>query len=294
MPQVLTSPAFPTRAAMRPARRFVRLRASAMTLALGFIATCPLGLVGSAHAQPAPGHAPVAEDAAMAVLKLARHHYQAGEYAKAAGLFHQAWQIDPKPAFLFNAARAEQRAFQHKKAIADFDKLLQLPGLDAEVAKRSRTHRKECAELLARDQARATPGEAMKGQGTPIVPPAMIAQNETGGAANWPVYAGLGGAALLGAGAAVLWAMAAGDRQALQDQLNERDASGKTVGTTRADALAQSDDISTLEVAAASVAGVALVSAGVGVWLWLRQPAAGGQSARLDVGLGRLALRVDF
>jgi tetratricopeptide (TPR) repeat protein len=92
---------------------------------------------------------PSAAEAASGALQLARHHYEKGDYARAAGLFHEAFGIDPVPAYLFNAARAEQRGFLLDEAERDFGRFLGLPGAESAAKARAETHLKEVRETRA-------------------------------------------------------------------------------------------------------------------------------------------------
>lgn len=69
---------------------------------------------------------PQVHDAAMSALNLAKHHYKNGSFAKAAGLFQEAFDIDANPLFLYNAGRAWQRAFKLSRAKATFTTFLDL------------------------------------------------------------------------------------------------------------------------------------------------------------------------
>ena len=82
----------------------------------------------------------------MGALEMARHFYKKGDYRKAAGLFHQAYGFDPLPDFLFNAARAEQRAFMFDESERDFHIFLGLKGTNPTAVRRAKTHLKEVKE----------------------------------------------------------------------------------------------------------------------------------------------------
>jgi len=84
--------------------------------------------------------------AAMAALKVAKHYYKAKEFNKAAERFHEAYRIDPNPAFLFNAARAEMRAFKLNAAEKNFKRYLGLKGIDSEGRRRAKVHLEEVAD----------------------------------------------------------------------------------------------------------------------------------------------------
>lgn len=115
---------------------------AALCLAL---AVTGVAMVG---AQPASAESD-AHEAALGALKLAQLEYQQGRYKEAARLFNRAWQLDPRPEYLFNAARAAQRAFDLDDAEARFKRLLELPGVAEEVRRRAEIHRTEIRETRA-------------------------------------------------------------------------------------------------------------------------------------------------
>ena len=53
---------------------------------------------------------------AMQALGLAKHYYTQGQFEKAAELFMEAYKLDSRVEFMFNAARAYQRAIKLSKA----------------------------------------------------------------------------------------------------------------------------------------------------------------------------------
>ncbi len=128
----------------------------------------PLALAGAlcfalacAYVAPArattPADAPTSK-AAMGALSLANHHYKSGHFKKAASLYHEAYRLEPRGAFLFNAARAEMRAMDHAAAERDFKRYLNLPETSAKGRKRAQTHLDEITAYradLARKQAAA-------------------------------------------------------------------------------------------------------------------------------------------
>ena len=59
---------------------------------------------------------------AMQALGLAKHYYSKGQFEKAAELFMEAHQLDARVEFMFNAARAYQRAIKLKRAKALFNR----------------------------------------------------------------------------------------------------------------------------------------------------------------------------
>ncbi len=104
-----------------------------------------------ARAAPPSERAAVANPTAgKAAMDLARFHYGNRDYAQAARLFHQAYGLDPVPESLFNAARAEQRAFELDDAERDFRAFLALDAISDESRKRAQVHVTEVQETRAR------------------------------------------------------------------------------------------------------------------------------------------------
>lgn len=120
-----------------------------------FTLFCAIGLGFGA---PASGN----EGAAMGALKVAKHYYDKGDFEKAALRFHEAYKIHPNPAFLFNAARAEQRGFKLEAAERDFNEVLRR-AKDPKMLKRTRLHLAEIKayrERLSGDAAQANKANA--------------------------------------------------------------------------------------------------------------------------------------
>lgn len=97
--------------------------------------------------------------AAMGALKLAKHYYDQGEFKKAAERFREAYAIDANPAFLFNAARAEQRGFMLDEAERDFNAVL-AASKDDKMRHRAQVHLQEIKAYRA--QLSAHGGDAAK------------------------------------------------------------------------------------------------------------------------------------
>ena len=160
----------------------------------------------------------------MGALELARHHYARKEYKEAAKLFHRAYAIHPRAEFLFNAGRAEQRAFQLDEAERDLRALLALPDLDPQVGRRARVHLAEVLETKAQfaKVKRVTPttlAQAAVGAPGPVTPTAAASgwQRTSG----W-VAVGVGGTALTVGSA--LFIVAALDQARLDEDLDKLDA----------------------------------------------------------------------
>ena len=54
---------------------------------------------------------------AMQAIGLAKHYYAQGKFEKAAELFMEAYKLDARVEFMFNAARAYQRAIKLSKSL---------------------------------------------------------------------------------------------------------------------------------------------------------------------------------
>ena len=262
------------------------------------VAAAALAVVLVVPAGGAAAEGPAAE-AAMGALKLARHHYGKGEYKRAAALFHQAFELNPLADFLYNAARAEQRAFELDLAERDFKRLLQLPDASAEVQRRSKLHLAEIAEsrgAMARREkevrARLAKDSAAQADDAKL---AAVAVPKRSDGVGWQAPTGwaLSGLGAVTLGAAAWLAVSAVSDQDALDKRTAKDAYGLIRGISLADYQARKTgidgqiDLSRILVGAGAAATVA------GVWLLWRSPGKG--SARLvPMAGGRgLALRLE-
>lgn len=243
---------------------------------------CCALLALSAVAAPAAVHADEASaQAAMAALKVAKHYYDGGQFDKAAERFHEAWKIDQNPAFLFNAARAEMRAFQLDKAEADFNQYLALTGIAGEGRRRAQVHLEEIGaqrKMLANKAATPASGGA-----------AGSSAGRVNAAVTGTDWLGIGlwtgtGVALLAAGGLYASARSA------------RDETNKTVVSNEQQLAAHKDDVASQNQRRNIAIGVAAVGAGLGVWAFLRSSPASGSAWQLSPwSSGRgLALQAGF
>ena len=85
----------------------------------------------------------------MQALGLAKYYYKSGRFKEAAKLFLEAYDIDPKVEFLFNAARAEQRAVLLKQAKVHFQACIASKTAPKTVVERARIHIKEIENIEA-------------------------------------------------------------------------------------------------------------------------------------------------
>ena len=169
--------------------------------------------------------------AAMQALSVARFHYKRGEFLQAAALLHNAYRIQPKVEFLFNAARAEHRAMKLNIAKRHFQHCLKLKDVPEKVSRRATMYIKEIETMQAAlAKARKEAGARLPPKPAPPVivkkpapPPSPAWQKPAG-------WAGVGlGAVLLGAGTWV-WISYAADQQALNEKTDIKDDAGQVVG----------------------------------------------------------------
>ena len=119
-------------------------------------------LVAAGAAAPVSAEAPK-NKAAMGALELAKLHYKQENFKKAAKLFLEAYDIDPHPAFLFNAGRAQQRAFLLGPAEATFRKYLREEKDDKLGISRAKMHLTEINAIQAQlKQARSQAADDTK------------------------------------------------------------------------------------------------------------------------------------
>lgn len=121
-------------------------------------------LVGGTLAASAPAFAADPAKAAAGLAKQAAKALEAGDAAKAAGLWFEAHRTDPKKAeYLALAASAAQKAGQFERAEELYRTLLALPGVDAANADRATASLKEARSQ--RGEAKAREAEAAGASG---------------------------------------------------------------------------------------------------------------------------------
>ena len=84
---------------------------------------------------------------AMQALGLAKHYYSKGQFKKAAELFMEAYQLDARVEFMFNAARAYQRAIKLKRAKALFNRCLKTKEVPAVVVEKANIYLREIENM---------------------------------------------------------------------------------------------------------------------------------------------------
>ena len=200
-------------------------------------------------------------DPAKAAYALALHHYKAGDFKKAAPIFHQAYSIRQLPVFLFNAARSEQKSGQFQAAKKSYEKLLQSKDLPEQISVKARGYLEEVtAELKKKEQAEAARRAAERQR--------KLAQRAAASASTrkliaWGTLGG--GALLLGAGGYFLATWASG-QAALDDQVADRDG-GDVVGISFEAYTAEQDRLDRTGLIGGAAFGVGAVAAGLGAWL---------------------------
>ncbi len=223
-----------------------------------------------ASALPAPVEASK-KSAAMAALKVAKHYYDAKQFAKAAERFHEAWGIDPNPAFLFNAARSEMRAFKLDQAEGHFKQYLGLKRIDAEGRRRASVHLDEVAaqRKVMAQQRKAIVVEKQRAVVAEQKAATATKTAKAGKQTDW-LTTGLwaGGGALLGTSGLLYLLARAGrsDTNAMEvkseEQLKEHNGQVQAQNGLR-----------NLAIGAAAVGG------GLSVWAFLRSGSSGDSSA---------------
>ena len=260
--------------------------------------------VGVAAGSPGPCLAESeAATTALSVLAAAKHYYDKADYDRAAELFHEAYRIDPRPEFLFNAARVEHLGMKLAAAETHYVACLALTGADAQVRDRAGRYLEQVRRTRAAIEAARKEGkgdrlspaqgvadgkgepageagpavaalEGMKGveaaagvSARPAAKPTAPVMATTAPQTGWRRPAGWAagglGAALV-AGGGIWFALAYADGAALAD-----DARGCTVANPcagdRAAIVAANRD----EKLAGVVVGAGVALVGAGVWLLL-------------------------
>jgi tetratricopeptide (TPR) repeat protein len=83
----------------------------------------------------------------MQALGLAKHYYSKGQFEKAAELFMEAHQLDARVEFMFNAARAYQRAIKLKRAKALFNRCLRTKEAPPVVVEKAKIYLREIENM---------------------------------------------------------------------------------------------------------------------------------------------------
>lgn len=257
------------------------------------------------------------KNAAMGALALAKHHYQNKKYKDAAKLFHQAYGLNPLPGFLFNAARAEQRAFQLDLAEAHYKQVLKLKELDEKTRGRAKFHLGEVSEIrkrLADERQKAAIEVERQRKASSARRQREAVEKERANAAaaasakqssgSWRAPAGLAtfgvGAVLAGVGGYLSYE-AANRATDLQGRLDQRDGSGLIVALSHAEYSAEKAEIDSQSGTSVALIGGGAAAVGVGAWLWLTRSKSPSQAAQVQAaqvqvlpGVRSLALSLRF
>ena len=231
---------------------------------------------------PRASWAQAGENAALGAHTAATHMYKTGNFKQAAELYHTAFKIDPQPAFLFNAARSEQRLMLLDVAEKHFKQVLQLKGLDERTRSRAKMHlqeiaavRKVVASAKASSAKPATPpagkNEARPAPTKPVMPSTTLAA----GQGTWKAPAGWAsvgtGAVLTGVGAWLLISYMS-DQTALDERQDKVNGDGKVLGISYDKYEEEQQALWTRRGLGIGATGVGLAAAGVGAWMLLTAP----------------------
>ena len=243
------------------------------------------------------------------VAKQALSFYFKGQFKIAAELYHQAFLINKtSPDYLYGAARAEHKVGMLEEAARDYRQVLALfkpgeglhtkAGFHLKVAEKalSALTEKRAQEARAAEALKATKAaEALKvtkpapapvddeDKLPPLAPPVVekapptVVQSSDGVGWKKPtsiVLASIGVLGMVGGGVMLAGAL---EQQAGLDEkrLNANQKDDKFFQTTdynHKDALETQKDINAKNAMAGIVGAAGVVSAGVGVWLWLTAP----------------------
>ncbi len=222
------------------------------------------------------------QDTALSAHKLATHMYKSGNFKKAAELYHTAFKIDPQPAFLFNAARSEQRAMLLAAAEEHLRQVLALKGVDSLTRSRSELHLQEVIAVrkaLASAEAKGTnaPTEGVRASSPPPKPakePAatavVVKEGGWKGSAGW---ASLGAGAILAGLGTWLLISYLGDQAALDERHEALDDNGLVADISYAEYKQEQGSLWTRRGLGMGAAGAGLAAMGAGAWMLMTAPA---------------------
>lgn len=216
------------------------------------------------------------DNVAMGVHQLATQTYQAGDFEKAAELYHTAFKISPQPAYLFNAARSEQRLMKLDVAEKHFRQVLTFPGLDARTRARCDLHLQEIAAVRkvvasARAEASSVTKRGAGDRPLKATPPPTM----TAAASGWktPVgWATVGtGAVLTGVGGWLLGSYL-GDQTILDQRQEKLDAEQKVMDISYDEYKREQQALWTRRDLGIGTAGIGLAAVSVGIWMLVAAP----------------------
>ena len=116
---------------------------TSILLIVVFLATTPAIVLGS------QGQLLQAEPSKVAIqaIGLAKHYYAQGRFEKAAELFMEAHKLDSRVEFMFNAARAYQRAIKLSKAKDLFNRCVKTKGASPVVIQKASIYLREIQNM---------------------------------------------------------------------------------------------------------------------------------------------------
>ncbi len=153
---------------------------------------------------------------AVAAYQRGARAYEADQFEQAAADFHAAFALDGKAIYLFNAARAEQRALLLDAAQRDYLRVLELPDVPEPMRQRCAVHLDEIRTTRARTEGK----DAAPTSGVLAAPAAPGWRRPVG-------IATIATGAVSSAVGAVVLGIALGDDNALSEAVRAKDAAGK-------------------------------------------------------------------
>ena len=121
----------------------ITTKITSLLLIFAFLASTPAVVLGSQgqllQAEPSK--------VAMQAIGLAKHYYAQGKFEKAAELFMEAYKLDARVEFMFNAARAYQRAIKLSKAKELFNRCTETKGASAVVKQKASIYLREIQNM---------------------------------------------------------------------------------------------------------------------------------------------------
>lgn len=180
----------------------------------------------SLPSRPARAEPPARQQEALSLSQRALDAYLAGDFARAALLYAQAFRTWPgELLYLYNAARAEQRAGQLETAERDYQQFVDEAPPDHVELEKARAHLAEvrAARNAATPSPKATAPASAKPSPAPrvdpVVPRSQPAPPSTSAARSTGAVVLLVGGVGLAIGGGVLLAGAAGDQSVLDGKL---------------------------------------------------------------------------
>ena len=226
-------------------------------------------------------------EAAMAQLNIARLFYKENKFKQAAVAFHQAYALQKRVEFLFNAARSEQRAMQLDLAAKHFRECLAVKDAPEAVLHRAKVHlgeiegmqaalrkARESGQKAAETKKPAETKDPAKTAVTtkPVEPVKAPAGPPVGAwktTAGWSSVAA--GALLLGVGG-YLAASYSSRQQDLDAKIGDRDANDKVKGIDFKTYTAEQNSLNTTAALGTTSLVFGVAAAGAGAWMLLTAP----------------------